>query len=83
MINTRAGIQYTHNAVTYRCIYSNSIYDDQDAVQNILLAGTTVTLTDHVDLYVKWVHQRVDDADVAAQQGYFFNALEWVVSWHF
>ena len=83
LINSLAGIQYTQRAVTYRCVYSNSIYENPNAMQNMVLTGATVTLTDHVDLYVEWVHERVDNADIAAQQGYFFNGIEWVVNWHF
>lgn len=83
LINFLAGVQYTHGAVTYRCVYSNSIYDNPHAVQNMLLTGATATLTDHLDLYVEWVHQRVDHADIAAQEGYFFNGIEWVLNWHF
>ena len=83
LVNTLAGVQYTRGSVTYRCSYSNSIYDNPHAVQNMVLTGATVTLTDHVDLYVEWVHQRVDDADIVTQQGEFFNGIEWVVNWHF
>ena len=59
------------------------MYDNPNAVQNMVLTGATVTLTDHVDLYVEWVHQRVDHADIAAQQGYYFNGIEWFFNWHF
>lgn len=83
LTNFLAGIQFTHGAVTYRCNYSNSIYENPHAVQNMLLAGATVTLTKHVDLYIEWVNQRVDDASLAGRDGYFFNGMEWVVNWHF
>ena len=83
LINTLVGIHYTHGSVTYRCTYSNSIYDNPNAVQNMVLTGATVTLTDHVDLYIEWVHQRVDNADIATRQGYSFNGIEWVLNWHF
>jgi hypothetical protein len=72
-----------NGAVTYRCSYSNSIYENPNAVQNMILTGATVTLTDHVDLYVEWVHQHVDHATIATQDGYLFNGIEWVINWHF
>jgi len=83
LTNFLAGIHFTHGPVTYRCSYSNSIYQNPDAVQNMVLAGATVTLTKHVDLYLEYVNQRVDGADLPGQNGPFFNSLEWVINWHF
>jgi predicted porin len=83
LTNFLAGVHFTHGAVTYRCSYSNSIYDNPHAVQNMVLAGATITLTKHVDLYLEYVNQRVSDADIPAQNREFFNGLEWVINWHF
>jgi len=46
-------------------------------------AGATAQLTEHVDLYVEWVHQRVDHASLPGRNGFFFNGIEWVINWHF
>lgn len=83
LTNFLGGIQYTSGGVTYRCAYSNSIYENPYAVQNFILTGATVTLTDHVDLYVEWLHYRVDNASLPGRDGYFFNGIEWVINWHF
>ncbi len=83
LINFLTGIHYTRGAVTYRCSYSNSIYKNPDAVQNMLLAGTTITLSPDVDLYIEYVNQRVDGATLPGRNGAFFNSLEWVINWHF
>jgi hypothetical protein len=81
--NLWTGLQYTQGPVTYRCSYSNSIDANPDATQNMILTGATVTLTKNVDLYLEWVHERVDGAELPGQDGYFFNSLEYVVNWHF
>ena len=83
LTNFLAGIHYTRGAVTYRCSYSNSIYENPHAVQNMLLAGTTITLSPDVDLYIEYVNQRVDGATLPGRNGAFFNSLEWVINWHF
>jgi hypothetical protein len=83
LTNFLGGVHYTQGAVTYRCSYSNSIYDNPHAVQNMVLAGATITLTDHVDLYLEYVNQRVDGASIPARNGDFFRSLEWVINWHF
>ncbi|MDA1050433.1 MAG: hypothetical protein O3C40_08115 [Planctomycetota bacterium] len=83
LTNFLGGIHYTRGAVTYRCSYSNSIYEHPHAVQNMVLAGATVTLTDHVDLYIEYVNQRVDGASLPGRNGDFFNSIEWVINWHF
>lgn len=81
--NFLTGLQFTHGAVTYRCSYSNSIYANPDAVQNLLLAGVTVALTEQVDFYLEWLHMRVDGAELPGRNGFLFNGLEWVVNWRF
>ena len=81
--NIWTGVHYTRGPVTYRVSYSNSIDENPDAVQNMVLAGTTITLTKNVDLYFEYIHERVDDADLAGQNGEFFNSFEYVVNWHF
>ncbi len=83
LTNVLSGVQYTRGPVTYHCSYSNSIYENPYAVQNMVLTGATVTLTKHVDLYVEWVHQRVDNASLPGRNGYLFNGIEWVINWHF
>lgn len=83
LTNFLAGIHFTHGAVTYRCSYSNSIYENPHARQDMVLAGATIALTSHVDFYIEYVNQRVNDATIAAQDGYFFNSIEWVINWHF
>lgn len=83
LTNFLFGLHYTRGAVTYRCNYSNSIYENPGAVQNMLLTGTTITLTKHIDLYLEWVNQRVDGADLPGRNGPFFNSLEYVLNWHF
>ncbi len=66
---------------------THSIYENPNAVQNMLLTGMAITLTDHVDLYVdlyaEWVHQRVDRASLPGRDGHFFNGIERVINWHF
>ena len=66
-----------------RCSYSNSLYEKPHAVQNMLLAGATVTLTDHLDLYLEYVNERVDGDSLPGRNGDFFNGIEWVINWHF
>ena len=83
LTNFLVGAHFTRGPVTYRCSYSNSIYQNPHAVQNMLLAGATITLTKHVDLYAEYVLLRVDDATLAGRNGQFFNGIEWVVNWHF
>ncbi len=83
LTNFLAGINYTRGSVTYRCSYSNSIYEHPHAVQNMWLAGTTVTLSPDVDLYIEYVNQRVDGASLPGRNGAFFNSLEWIINWHF
>lgn len=83
LTNMLAGIHFTHGPVTYRCSYSNSIYENPHAVQNMILAGATVTLTKHLDFYLEYVNQRVDGADIPGQNGAFFNSIEYVINWHF
>ena len=83
LTNFLAGVHYTCGAVTYRCSYSNSLYENPHAVQNMLLAGATVTLTDHLDLYLEYVNERVDGASLPGRNGDFFNGIEWVINWHF
>jgi hypothetical protein len=83
LTNLLSGVQYTQGPVTYQASYSNSIYDNPGAIQNMILAGITISLTDHVDLYVEWNQQRIDDAELPGQNGYLFNALEWAINWHF
>ena len=81
--NIWTGVHYTHGPATYRVSYSNSIDENPDAVQNMVLAGATVTLTKNIDLYLEYVHERVDDADLPGQNGEFFNSFEYVINWHF
>ena len=83
LTNVLTGIQYTRGAVTYRCSYSNSIDANPDAIQNMVVAGATVTLSDHVDLYLEYVVERVDDADIPGQNGFLFHGFEYVINWHF
>jgi len=83
LTNFLFGLNYTRGAATYRCNYSNSIYANPGAVQNMLVTGTTITLTKHVDLYLEWVNQRVDGAEIPGRNGPFFNSLEYVLNWHF
>ena len=83
LTNFLAGVHYTHGAVTYRCSYSNSIYENPHAVQNMVLAGATIALTKHVDFYMEYVNQRVDNAAIASQNQTFFHSIEWVINWHF
>ncbi len=83
LTNILTGLQYTHGAMTYRCSYSNSIDDNPHAVQHMIDAGVTATLTKHVDMYLEYVNQRVSDATVPGQNGYFFNGIEYVINWHF
>lgn len=83
LTNFLTGIHYTRGAITYRCSYSNSIYKNPDAVQNMVLAGTTIALTPDVDLYIEYVNQRVDGATLPGRNGDFFNSIEWVINWHF
>ena len=49
----------------------------------MLLAGATVAVSKHIDFYLEYVNQRVDDATIPGQNGYFFYGLEWVINWHF
>jgi hypothetical protein len=83
LTNFLFGLHYTRGAATYRCNYSNSIYENPGAVQNMLVTGTTISLTKHADLYIEWVSLRVDAAEIPGQNGPFFNGLEWVLNWHF
>jgi predicted porin len=83
LTNFLAGIHYTRGPVTYRCSYSNSIYENPHAVQNMVLAGATIALTKHVDCYIEYVNQRVDNAAITSQNGPFFHSIEWVINWHF
>ncbi len=83
LTNILAGIHYTRGAVTYRVSYSNSIYEDPDAVQNMVVAGITATVSKHMDLYIEYVNERVNDADLPGRNGFFFNGIEWVINWHF
>jgi hypothetical protein len=83
LTNFLTGVHYTRGAVTYRCSYSNSIYENPGAIQNMVLAGATITLTKHVDLYIEYVNERVDNADIAGRNGDFFDGIEWVINWHF
>lgn len=81
--NIWTGLHYTHGPVTYRVSYSNSIDENPDAVQNMVLAGTTITVTKNLDLYLEYVQQRVDGAELPGQNRDFFNSFEYVVNWHF
>ena len=81
--NIWTGVHYNRGPVTYRVSYSNSIDENPDAVQNMVLAGATVTLTKNIDLYFEYVHERVDGAELPGQNGEFFNSLEYVINWHF
>jgi hypothetical protein len=83
LVNCLGGIHYTRGPVTYRCTYSNSLYQNPRATQNMVLAGVTVTLTKHVDFYLEYVNQRVDGAVLPGRNGPFFNSLEWVINWRF
>ena len=69
--------------MTYRASYSNSIDENPDAVQNMVVAGTTITVTKNIDLYFEYVRQRVDGADLPGRNGEFFNSFEYVINWHF
>lgn len=83
LINTLTGVQYTRGAVTYRTAYSNSIYKNPGAVQNFLLSGVTVAVTSNIDLYVEWLHHRIDGAELPGRDGFLFNGIEWVINWRF
>lgn len=83
LVNLWTGVHFTRGAVTYRCSYSNSIYENPHAVQNMLLAGVTVTLSKHLDFYFEYVNERVDGAEIAGQNGEFFNGFEYIINWHF
>jgi hypothetical protein len=83
LTNFLGAVHYTRGAVTYRCSYSNSIYEHPYAIQNMVVAGATITLTKNVDLYVEYVNERVDHAAIPAQNQTFFDGIEWVINWHF
>ncbi len=83
LTNFLSGIQFTSGAVTYNFSYSNSIYENPYAVQNLLLTGANIALTNRVDLYIEWLHYRVDNASLPGRNGYFFNGIEWVINWRF
>lgn len=83
LTNFLAGAHYTHGSATYRCTYSNSIDRNPYAIQNMVLAGVTITLTKHLDLYIEYVNERVDGADIPGQNGPFFHSIEYVINWHF
>lgn len=81
--NYLAGVHYTVGAATYRCSYSNSITENPGATQNMVVAGVTCTVTKNVDVYLEYVNQRVDGAELPGQNGVFFDSLEYVLAWHF
>jgi hypothetical protein len=49
----------------------------------MVLAGVTVTLTKHVDLYLEYVNHRIDENAVPAINGFVFHSIEYVLNWHF
>jgi hypothetical protein len=81
--NVLAGVHYTLGPVTYRCSYTNSIDANPNAIQNMIVAGATIAVTKHVDMYLEYVNERIDGAEIAGQNGFFFNGLEYVINWHF
>ncbi len=83
LTNILAGVQYTRGAVTYRCSYSNSIDENPDAIQHMVVTGATVRLSKNVDLYLEYVAEQVTDAEIAGQNGFFFHGLDYTINWHF
>ncbi len=81
--NMLGGIAYTRCPVTYRCSYSNSVDANPYAIQNMIVAGATIMCSDQMDVYLEYAHERIDGADIAAQNGYIINGLEYVINWHF
>ncbi len=81
--NFLGGVHYTRGPVTYRCSYSNSLDANPDGHQNMVVAGMTVTVTENVDLYLEYIHERIDGNAVPAADGEVFNAIAFILNWHF
>lgn len=76
------GTHYTVGPVTYRISYSHGIDDNPHAQQTMLLAGTTINLTEHVDFYLEYVNQQVH-GNAGEEHIEFFNSLEFIVYWQY
>ena len=81
--NLLAGVHYTTGPVTWRGSYSCSIDANPNGMQNLLVTGATITLTDHVDLYVEYVNQQISGNANPALDGHVFNSMEFILNWHF
>jgi len=75
-----AGVHYTDGPVTYRASYSAGIDDNPYANHGLVVAGTTIQLTEAVELYVEYVNQQVDNNNPAGHIE-FFDSVNFIVHW--
>jgi predicted porin len=80
--NFLTGAHYKTGPVLWRASYSLGIDDNPYATDSLVVAGATIDLTKHVDLYVEYVNQQVDN-NAAGNHVEFFDSINFIINWSF
>ncbi len=76
------GAHYTTGPVVYRASYSLGLDSNPYADHNLVVAGATVKLTEHVELYIEYVNEKVHN-NATAGRIEFFDSMNFIIHWNY
>lgn len=76
------GAHYTIGPVTLRTSYSHGWDDNPSARHEMVVAGSTIKMTEHVDAYLEYVNEQVH-GNALAERIEFVDSFQFVIHWHY